>query len=157
MAKKLIQAYRQAPWRKQLQSLGLYILPLIGIVITAAIHLMVGAQSAEAGLTIYSLRTKQEELQRIIANQRTQLAWLTSFQRMAAEAEKLGFVLIEEEQMHYVVLPAYSGRQTELLTPPPGAQDANTTIINAAYRKSLWDWALNTIFTAKQTVEEKSP
>ena len=149
MAKKLVQAYRQAPWRKQLQSLGLYVLPLVGIALVAAIHLIVAAQSAEAGLKIYSLRSKEEELQRIIANQRTQLAWLMSYQRMVDQAKELDFVLVEDSQIHYVVLPAYSGRKFELLAPLPESNDAASVYLNAAYRQSLWDWVVNTYFNAE--------
>jgi len=75
---RIKQAYRQAPWRLQLQSIGFYLLPLIAIVMVTIIYLNISAQAATAGLKIRDMLSQQEELQRTNANQRTHLALLTT-------------------------------------------------------------------------------
>ncbi len=88
MTKKTKQAYKQAPWRRQIRSLGYSLLPVIALVVVAALHLIISAQSAEAGLQIMDMHYQEEEILRQIANQRTELAFSTSYKKMLARAEK---------------------------------------------------------------------
>jgi len=52
MAQNLIQAYRQAPWRTQLQWIGFFLLGLVIIVTVAGLYLSITAQSTTAGVEI---------------------------------------------------------------------------------------------------------
>ena len=140
MAKKFVQAYRQAPWRTQLHSLGLYLMPLITIVVIGALHLIIGAQAAEAGLKVQSLRVREEKLQRVIADENTQLAWITSYHEMAKRAEKLGYLRINPSSVTYTIIPAYKGRETALTAPLPSSNQTHAPIINTKYHQSLWEW-----------------
>ena len=54
------QAYSQAPWRKQLQIIGLFSLILVFGALVAGIYLNVSARAATAGRDIQS---KQEEIE----------------------------------------------------------------------------------------------
>ncbi|HAF62595.1 MAG TPA: hypothetical protein DCK95_09765 [Anaerolineaceae bacterium] len=147
MAKKLVQAYQQTPRRKQIQKLGLYVLPVITIGTVFALYLVFSAQAAAAGLEIRSYIDKKEELQRIVANENTQLAWLVSHTNMSKRAEELGFEQISEENTAYMVLPSYPGRDIEITSPVPGAENNADVMLNSAYQESLWDFFQNLLFS----------
>ncbi|HEY60212.1 MAG TPA: hypothetical protein G4N92_05965 [Anaerolineae bacterium] len=147
MAKRFVQAYRQAPWRVQLHALGLYLLPLIAIAVIGALYLIIGAQAAEAGLKVRSLRKKDEELQRVIAHEQTQFALITSYKEVEKRAEKLGYERINPDVVTYMVIPAYHGRETLILAPPPGSDQIHQPIININYQQSLWEWLLKGLFS----------
>jgi len=78
MAKNLIQAYRQAPWRTQIQWIGLFLLGLVGIVLMTGLWLSITAQATAAGVEIQNLEYEREDIQRKIADLKTQYAYLTS-------------------------------------------------------------------------------
>ncbi|RJQ43392.1 MAG: hypothetical protein C4545_02875 [Anaerolineaceae bacterium] len=148
MAKNLVQAYKQTPRRKQIQKLGLYVLPVITLGTVFALYLVFSAQAAAAGLEIRSYLEKKEELQRTVANENTQLAWLISNTNMSKRAEKLGFSQISENNITYMVLPSYPGRSVKLTSPAPGSDSVSDIVLNSAYQQSLGDFLSEFLFSA---------
>lgn len=142
---KIKQAYRQAPWRLQLQALGYYLLPVIAIALTTIIYLNISAQAATAGLHVRDMRIEEESLQRSIANQRTKLAWLTSYPMMVQRARSFGYEMIKPEFTTYIVIPGYSGRQVILMAPPPGSE-ISKALSDPRYQQSMLDWLSETFF-----------
>jgi hypothetical protein len=142
---KIKQAYRQAPWRLQLQAIGYYLLPVIAIALTTIIYLNISAQAATAGLHVRDMRIEEESLQRSIANQRTKLAWLTSYPMMYQRARSFGYEMIKPEFTTYIVIPGYSGRQVILIAPPPGSE-ISKALSDSRYQQSLLDWLSETFF-----------
>jgi len=149
------QAYRQAPWRLQLQSIGLYLLPVIAIALTTIIYLNISAQAATAGLHIREMRIEEETLQRSIANERTRLAWLTSYPTMYQRARSMGYELLNPNQITYIVIPGYYGRQVILMAPPPGSE-ISKALSDPRYQQSLWDWLTETFFNPSQKAPGES-
>ena len=147
MAKKSKQAYRQAPWRKQLQSAGISLMPVIALAVLMAIYLIVSAESAAAGLEIMDMHYEEEEILRIIANQRTDLAWRTSYKEMQKRAEKTGFQPASMETIHYVKIPGYLGQNSIMLALPPNDGNDLGPIVNEYYQQSLWEWFSSTFLT----------
>jgi hypothetical protein len=147
---RIKQAYRQAPWRLQLQSIGIYLLPVIAIALITIIYLNISAQAATAGLHVRDMRIEEETLQRSIANQRTRLAWLTSYPIMSQRANSLGYNLVNPENTTYIVIPGYSGRQIVLMAPPPGS-GISKALSDPRYQESLWDWLSDT-FIGRQNI-----
>lgn len=145
---RIKQAYKQAPWRAQLRSIGFYLLPVIAIAMVTIIYLNISAQAATAGLKIRNLREEEEIIQRSIANQRTQFAWLTSLATIQKRAESLGYVLLDPNAATYMIIPGYQGRETILMAPLPG----ETAIVPAAadprFQQSLWDWFYSTFISS---------
>jgi len=150
MTKKIRQAYRQTPWRRQLRSLGFSMLPVIALLVITALHLVISAQAAEAGLQIMEMHYEEEEILRQIANQRTQLAWITSYGEMTKRAKKLGFEPVQTDFIHFMIIPGYMGREAVLLAPPPNQENRSTPLVNESYQKSLWDWFVETFLTSKK-------
>jgi hypothetical protein len=103
----ITQAYSQAPWRKQVQWIGSFLLVLVFVCLIAASYLNVTARAATAGREIQDMQVGQvetastkpdqkdyhsiEELKRRGADLQAQLAYLLSEDTMQKRAKGLGF------------------------------------------------------------------
>ena len=148
MARKSKQAYKQAPWRRQIQSIGLSLLPVVAIAVIISLYLIISAQAATAGLQIMNLHYEEEEILRTIANQRIQLAWITSYSQMQKRAKKMGYEATQESNLHYITIVGYQGQNAVLMAPPPGIENESALLVNEWYNQSLSNWFLNTFFIA---------
>ena len=151
MARKNKQAYKQAPWRRQIQSIGLSLLPVVAIAVFISLYLIISAQAAAAGLQIMNLHYEEEEILRTIANQRTQLAWIASYSQMQKRAEKMGYETAPESNVHYITIAGYQGQNAVLIAPPPGLENDSALLVNDLYNQSLSNWFLNTFFIASSS------
>src|SRR5512139_1924157 len=88
----LTQAYSQAPWRKQLQWIGLFLLVLILAALVAGIYLSVTARAATIGRQVQGVYAEMEKAERRIEDLQTQLADLTSNTVIEQRAAELGFL-----------------------------------------------------------------
>jgi cell division protein FtsB len=138
---RMVQAHRQAPWRIQTQRGALL---LIVAILGAAVLMMVvnvNVQGAAAGLELQRLEQEQEQLQRQIAGLRTEIAQQTAKAGMEQRALKLGFVPLQPEDITYVIVEGYAGRQPVIYAPPPSAK-VQQPLIKPIYTQSLWEWLL---------------
>src|SRR4030042_4797331 len=102
--KNITQAYSQAPWRKQVQWIGAFLLVPVFLWLIAALYLDVTARAATIGREIQNLQVGQvelvnvlpdqenlsiEELKRRNADLQTQLAYLLSEKTMQKRADAL--------------------------------------------------------------------
>ena len=152
----ITQAYSQAPWRKQVQWIGAFLLVVVFIWLIAALYLDVTARAATIGREIQEMQVGQiesasiqpdpkdiksvEELKRLTANLQSQLAFLLSEDTMQARAEALGFQPIEPGTSLFIEVPGYVPPLTASIAPPPGptvsSQNTQVTIV----KSSLLDW-----------------
>jgi hypothetical protein len=139
MTNKLIQAYRQTPWRVQKQWIGLFTLALVLVASVALVYLNITTQAATTGAEIQNLEMDAIALMRQIETDRTQLAKLTSIDEMLKRANDLGFVPIESSQIQYMVIPDYHPRQTAALAPAPEPELLPAPLLRPEYTQSLWD------------------
>ncbi|MHB0989280.1 MAG: hypothetical protein ACYC3P_11550 [Bellilinea sp.] len=137
---RIIQAYKQAPWRVQLQWIGALLLVLVVGMLIAGVYLYLSAEATAAGTHIRELELEREDLQIRIADLRTQLAFLRSAAFMQSRAETLGYKNASQGDIVYIPVPGYSGRQVIFLAPPPGNDPVDASIIKPAYKESLWEW-----------------
>lgn len=140
---RLKQAYKQAPWRIQLQSIGFYLLPVVAIALITVVYLNISAQAATAGLHVRDMRIEEETIQRSVVNQRTHLAWLTSYTTMHQRAQSLGYTLIDPKNSTFLVVPGYTGRGIVLMAPLPG-DGVSKALSDPRFQESLWEWFSNT-------------
>lgn len=161
--RKLNQAYEQAPWRRQLQAIGIFLLAVVIVALVAGINLNVTSRAATMGREIQEMTmggyerldlastgsdsefvTEEvipiEELKIQIADLEAQLAMLTSSETMRERAERLGFQKVDSAAVEYVNVPGYQGRPEAMLAPSPEPVTAGTKAIPQAYRESLLDW-----------------
>ena len=147
------QAFKQAPWRSQIQAVGLILLGLVVVLLVAGIYLSVSGQAAEAGLVTYNLNYERKSLERTIADSKAQLAIISSTTSMEARAKELGYESADPDAVVYVVVPGYTGKQTAILAPPPGITEDEGAVVKAEYRESLWDWLFQGINQLSNSVK----
>jgi cell division protein FtsB len=140
MTHHVIQAYRQAPWRIQIQWIMLFLLGLTLIAFIAGIYLSVSARAATTGREIQGMESESETIERQIADLESQLALLTSAAQMQKRAKDLGFEVIQPGTEIYLKIPGYTGRQPAVLAPPPGPGMVAVPLIRPNYTQSLWEW-----------------
>ncbi len=134
------QTYSQAPWRKQLQIIGLFLAALVFLALVAGIYLNVSARSATTGRRIQDLQKANEEVVREIEDLRSRLALVQSSSEMHARATGMGFELVESDQMIYLSVPGYRERQTPLLAPYSERSLAGAPAVPPEYTESLFTW-----------------
>ncbi|NLG97534.1 MAG: hypothetical protein GX491_09260 [Chloroflexi bacterium] len=141
MEKRLVQAYRQAPWRIQTQRGVLILVVSILIISIFWVMVSVSVQAATAGLQLQTLEDEREDLRRQIAGLRTKIAIQTSKAQMEQRAAALGFVPVTPEDITYIVVPGYTGRTPEIQASPP-SKTIQQPLIKPSYTQSLWEWLL---------------
>ncbi len=154
----ITQAYSQAPWRKQLQWIGLFMLALIIVAMVAGIYLSVSAQSSTAGREIQIMYAEMENIRRNIEDLETQIAYLVSNSEMEKRAEKLGFLSVESDDIFYILVPGYINPGQVFLAEPPGSTLPAIPTISPEYTQSLVDWLSERVFDpASPLVQEVEP
>ena len=152
MKSRFVQAFRQAPWRGRVQLVGGFLVALVIVLLTASIYLSISGQAATAGLEAYQLDLERLSLEREIANTNSQIALLTSTANMEARAKEMGFQRINPEDALYITIPGYPGKQTMVVTSPPGINTTDRLLVKSIYRESLWDWLFTGINSLSETV-----
>lgn len=154
---RMTQAYYQAPWRKQLQIIGIFLLVLIIIALVAGIYLSVTARAATIGRNIQGLRTDIDELERGIADRESQLAVLTSNREMQKRAEEMGFHSVEADEIFYVLVPGYTGRQPVKFETGSTPSLPQVRTLSPDYTQSLFDWLRERVFEPAAPLVEAKP
>lgn len=147
--RRMMQAYRQAPWRIATQRGVLFLIVAILAASTMWVMVSVTVQAASAGLEIQQLQDERESLERQIAGLRTEFAVQTSAAQMEKRAAELGFRPIQPDEITYMVVPGYTGRNSVIHAPPPGAH-IQPPLIKPIYTQSLWEWMLQGILVISE-------
>lgn len=153
MKSNFIQAYRQAPWRVQLQWIGIFLLVLVLIAAIAGVYLNVSARSAAAGRQIQALESHIEELQLEINDLATKLAQVSSAQQMNERLADSDFVLLNPNDAIYIEVPGYQPETSLVLAPPASANTISSPVIIPEYSNSLWDRLLDAIRDSSEKSE----
>jgi len=136
----LAKTYSQAPWRKQLQIIGLFFSTLVFLALVAGIYLNVSARAATTGREIQELQRTSEEVIREIEDLRSRLAIVRSSSEMEARASEMGFECVESDQMVYLKVPGYGEKQAPSLAPYSERSIVNAPSIPPEYTESLFSW-----------------
>lgn len=170
---RFTQAYSQAPWRRQTQWIGAFLLALIVIWVIAAIYLDVTARAAAIGRQVQEMQVSShslsvnastpdpqklsiEDLKQINADLETKLAELTSEKVMAERARKLGFEPVAAEDVLYLDVSGYVPRQEAQLAPPPGAS-LPSAATERELPQTLGDWLRHQFNEASKMLKEMQP
>ncbi len=153
---KITQAYSQAPWRKQVQWIGTFLLVLVFVWLIAALYLDVTARAATIGREIQEMEIGQiespstapdqkdlrsiEALKQRNADLQAQLAYLLSEDTMKDRAKGLGYEAVEPGAALYIQVSGYIPPQPASLAPPPGPTTASQDTQVVIVRSSLLDW-----------------
>ena len=138
------QAYRNAPWRVQLQWIGVFSLIVVLVALIAGLYLNVTARGATIGREIQGMEEEILRLQRDNADLENQLGLLTSISTMERRANELGFEPIDPKEVVYLTVPGYNGRQAAELAPPPGPVVFSNSVLPKEYTQTLLSWLKET-------------
>jgi cell division protein FtsL len=142
MKKRLIQAYKMVPWRKQMQWIGLSLLGIVTISIMAWLYLSISSKTSIAGREIQDLQSEQTKAEQAIAAMETNLAEISSSVEMAKRAENLGFEYVDPTEFEYMVVPGYGGKPTAKLAPETLLAQVESDGMRSEFTRSLWDWVV---------------
>ena len=134
------QAYSQAPWRKQLQGIGIFLILLVVVLLAASVFVSITARTAALGREIQQHHHEIEALEFEIANMQSQLAILTSISVMKQRAIEMGFRPATSEEIIYINVPGYMGRDHVKMADPTQPAAAAEPVISPAFTQSWVDW-----------------
>jgi len=146
MKDRLLQAYKQAPWRVQLQWIGMFLLAVVLVSAIAAVYLSINSQAAAAGREIQSLENQISEINKEIAELTADLAAERSTKKMMSRAKALGFRLIDPKEAVYLQVPGYDPDADLVLAPPRMNVISESPVVQSSYKSSLWDWFVENIW-----------
>jgi hypothetical protein len=136
----IAQSYSQAPWRRQLQLIGLFSLFLTLTALVAGIYLSVSAKAALAGRDIQNKQAEIETVDRDIEDSTSRLAAILATDAMEARAKKMGFEPIQTDQIVYMKIPGYTGRSNVVLAPESPPQIVGAEVTPPEYTESIFVW-----------------
>lgn len=146
MKNRLLQAYRQAPWRVQRQWIGLFLLALVLVAAVAGIYLNISQQAAATGRRIQSLEYDISQINNDIAVLTTNLAKSQSAESLQARAKAAGFVLLDPQTAVYLQIPGFHPNPELALAPPRPDLVSAPPVIQSKYKISLWQWFAENIW-----------
>lgn len=162
------QAYSQAPWRRQTQWFGGFMLLVVVVSLIAWIYLSITAKAATIGRQIQDMRVSFdasksvtdttllekmvdrtsveddflsiEELDIRIADLQAKLAQTRTQEQLRTKAQELGLQPYEPETALYIIVPGYTGRESPGLAGISIPVKKSSVLLADAYRQSLLDW-----------------
>ncbi|MBP1694744.1 MAG: uncharacterized protein H6Q37_2627 [Chloroflexi bacterium] len=137
---RLSQAYSQAPWRKQMQILGLFLLGVVMIALVASIYLNVTARAGAIGRDIQQKQSEMLDDEQRISDMKAKLGTLYSVGQMESRARALGFQPINPEDTMFLAAPGYVERQPVDLAPAYQPQIISAPVLPSQYTESLFVW-----------------
>jgi hypothetical protein len=137
---RLSQAYSQAPWRKQMQILGLFLLAVVFIGLIASIYLNVTARAGGIGRDILKKQSEILDDRQKIADLRAQLGELYATQNIEQRARGLGFITIDPEDVLYLSAPGYVNRPAVEMAPSYQPQVVSVAELPTEFTESLFVW-----------------
>jgi hypothetical protein len=140
MKNRILQAYKQTPWRIQLQWICIFLLAVVVIASITGIYLNINAQAAGAGRNIQGLEYDIDEINNKIADLTTELAAAKSTANMLNAAEEMGFQLMNPVDAVYLEIPGYNPNQDFVLAPSRTNVIAESPTLRSSYTLSLWEW-----------------
>jgi len=127
------RAFKQAPWRVQIQVIATLASVAIVIVALGGLYLIEASRAATAGRDVQSLQVDKAELELSINRQLALIASAKSVARLEMRARELGYAPAQIGQIDFVVVKGYYGPQLHLPAavapaPEPELPDYNETL-----------------------------
>lgn len=142
-----VHAYKQAPWRIQMQWIGAFLLGMFGLALVASIYLDITSQAGIAGRNIQDMTAELTVSQRANADLQNKLAETTSTNTMEQRALALGYQPVEPNQMEYIIVPGYAAPKPVIFAGVPALKPAASSQ-PSEYTQSLIEWLDQRLRTA---------
>ncbi len=106
-ADQILRAFRQAPWRKQVQTVAVLSIALLIIAVVGGFYLAVASRAGTTGRDLQRLEARKAALIQENDELRAELAGLRSVTRLADRARELGFMPAQSDQVEYLSVSNY--------------------------------------------------
>lgn len=153
----IARTYSQAPWRKQLQIIALFLLGLVIIALIAGIYLSISARATAVGRDIQRMQDEITELDRVNEDLQSELARILSSSHMEARARTLGFIETPADQIVYLKVPEYVERQAIILAPSADRNVIRAISMPPEYTESLFEWLYRQARDWIASISEEKP
>lgn len=145
-----VHAYKQAPWRVQLQWIGAFLLGMFGFALVAALYLDITSQAGIAGRNIQDMTAELTVIQHTNADLQNKAAETTSTNAMEQRALALGYQPVEPNQMAYIIVAGYTAPKPAIFAAVPALKPAAAGQ-PPEYTQSLIEWLDQRLRTASTT------
>lgn len=140
MKQNLVQAYKQAPWRKQLQYAGFFMAVLLAVAAVAGLYLSISGRTATTGRQVQVLDSRVESVKLTINDMQTELAQISSAKSMYARLKELGMQLMDPAVGLYVQVPGYQGLSATTPSVVKKVMTSQYPEILPEYTSTLVEW-----------------
>jgi cell division protein FtsL len=134
------QQYIQAPWRKQLQIIGMFALVLVLVALVALLYLNISARATRVGREIQFMQDDIEGLDLEIEDMYSNLSMILSAEEMEKRAIKQDFVPLGSDDVLYLKVSGYVERHAVVLAPISDRSVQSASVKPVEYTESLLDW-----------------
>ena len=152
MKNEVLQAYKQAPWRRQLQLVGILMVVVVGVAAIAGLYLYISGKSAATGRRIQNLESDLSRLQRENNDLQTELSEMLSSRTMHERIESLDMRQLTVEEALYLEVPGYVPQTGPSLALPPRIQEERTPILLPEFTDTFIDWITEKLQTLPEPV-----
>lgn len=132
----LSRAFKQAPWRVQVQVIASLAAIAVVIVALGGLYLTEASRAATAGRDVQALQAQKADLQFAIDRQTALIAQAKAVARLEKRAQELGYKPAEMSQIDFVVVNGYYGPNADL--PVETAAPVQAELPN--YDETLGTW-----------------
>lgn len=146
-------AYKQAPWRRQIQIVGAFMLVLVIVATIAGLYLSISGRAAAAGRRIQQLEMRENTLNLEINDLRSHLAKISSSIALNERIGSLNMQTIDPHTAIYLEVPGYSPDLRKGIEQAP-LPEVPKPQLSPEYTSSLWDWLREKIWTISPNLTE---
>lgn len=140
MEKDLSQAYKQAPWRTQIQRVGAFLLVVVVIAVIAGLYLNISGQSAATGRRIQNLESELANLKRENNDLQTRLGEIQSVHELSSRLDSLKMRPLTIEEALYLEVPGYIPAGGPRLAPPPVIKAEPSPVLLPEFTSGFIEW-----------------
>lgn len=133
------RAFKQAPWRVQVQLIASLAAGAIVIVALGGLYLTEASRAATAGRDVQSLQIEKAALEFAIDRQTALIAQAKAVARIEKRAQELGYAPAVIEQMDFILVEGYYGPQLAV----PAATIEPVAPVLPNYNETLGTWFAN--------------
>ena len=151
MKKDILQAYKQAPWRVQIQWVGVFLLIVISVATIAGLYLYISGRSAATGRRIQNLESELATLHRQNNDLETQLGEIQSERALSERINSLNMRSLTIDEALYLEVPGYVPAEGPSFAPPPTIKEERTPILLPEFTNTFIEWIASKLQAGTQS------
>jgi len=146
-AQKIIEAYRNTPWRQQTQMLGLFAVFGFVAALVMIVYIWLTSMAGTYGLKVQEYQETARALEQQIEDKKAHLANMEVTSNLTERAAAAGFQVADPNRIRYLKVEGYYEPPTFQLAPhTPNELEEQTIQLPPEYTTSLIDWLREMIY-----------